>query len=230
MRAPADSSPVTRPLPGLLAALAALSLVACGGGEQEAAPEPREVGTGNGLTEYEVEAGGFSIAVPAGWETLSADVLLEAGELDVVAEENPKFEPYFRMLAGPDSPLKFVALDPVVRKGFATNLLVGVEDLPDGMTLGDYERATRLQIAALGTLQGKIEVGEAALPAGEARTMSYRTRLTVGGTATVFATRQYYLVDGGTGYVITFTTLPALVDAYADSFVRSAGTFRLLSR
>jgi hypothetical protein len=134
------------------------------------------------------------------------------------------------MLAGPDSPLKFVALDPDIRHGFATNLLVGVEDLPDGMKLDDYERATRLQISSLGTLRGEIEVGEAALPAGEARTMSYRMRLTVGGTETVFATRQYYLVDGDKGYVITFTTPPGLVDAYANSFVRSADTFRLLSR
>jgi hypothetical protein len=157
-------------------------------------------------------------------------VLLEAGDLMGVAEENPEFEPYFRMLAGPDSPLKFVALDPVVRNGFATNLLVGVEDLPDGMTLDEYERATRMQLAALGTVQGEIDVGEAALPAGEARTMSYRTRLTVAGEERVFASRQYYLVDGDKGYVITFTTLPNLAGEYADSFVRSADTFRLLSR
>ena len=38
------------------------------------------------------------------------------------------------------------------------------------------------------------------------------------------------LVDGDKGYVITFTTLPSLLDAYADSFVRSADTFRLISR
>lgn len=209
--------------------LTALSLAACGGSE-EAAEGPRQAGTENGLTVYEVDSGGFSIAVPAGWDTVSADDLLDSGDLDAVAEENPEFEPYFRMLAGPDSPLKFVALDPDVRQGFATNLLVGVEDLPDGMNLDDYERATRLQISSLGTLQGEIEVSEAALPAGEARTMSYRSRLTVGGTETVFATRQYYLVDGDKGYVITFTTLPGLVDAYANSFVRSADTFRLLSR
>jgi hypothetical protein len=209
--------------------LAALFLAACGGGE-EAAEGPRQAGTENGLTVYEVDSGGFSIAVPPGWDTVSADDLLDSGDLDVVAAENPEFEPYFRMLAGPDSPLKFVALDPDIRHGFATNLLVGVEDLPDGMKLDDYERATRLQISSLGTLQGEIEVGEAALPAGEARTMSYRMRLTVGGTETVFATRQYYLVDGDKGYVITFTTLPGLVDAYANSFVRSADTFRLLSR
>ena len=209
--------------------LAALFLAACGGGE-EAAEGPRQAGTEKGLTVYEVDSGGFSIAVPPGWDTVSADDLLDSGDLDVVAAENPEFEPYFRMLAGPDSPLKFVALDPDIRQGFATNLLVGVEDLPDGMKLDDYERATRLQISSLGTLQGEIEVGEAALPAGEARTMSYRMRLTVGGTETVFATRQYYLVDGDKGYVITFTTLPGLVDAYANSFVRSADTFRLLSR
>jgi hypothetical protein len=229
MRAPADLSVVSRALPLLIAALAALSLAACGG-EETAMDPPRKAGTENGLTVYEVDSGGFSIAVPPGWDTVSADDLLDSGDLDVVAEENPEFEPYFRMLAGPDSPLKFVALDPDIRQGFATNLLVGVEDLPDGMKLDDYERATRSQISSLGTLQGEIEVGEAALPAGEARTMSYRTRLTVGGTETVFATRQYYLVDGDKGYVITFTTLPGLVDVYANSFVRSADTFRLLSR
>jgi hypothetical protein len=229
MRAPADLCAVSRALRCLLAVLTALSLAACGGSE-EAAEGPRQAGTENGLTVYEVDSGGFSIAVPAGWDTVSADDLLDSGDLDVVAEENPEFEPYFRMLAGPDSPLKFVALDPDVRQGFATNLLVGVEDLPDGMNLDDYERATRLQISSLGTLQGEIEVSEAALPAGEARTMSYRSRLTVGGTETVFATRQYYLVDGHKGFVITFTTLPGLVDAYANSFVRSADTFRLLSR
>jgi hypothetical protein len=229
MRAPADLCAVSRTLPCLLAVLAALFLAACGGGE-EAAEGPRQAGTENGLAVYEVDSGGFSIAVPPGWDTVSADDLLDSGDLDVVAAENPEFEPYFRMLAGPDSPLKFVALDPDIRHGFATNLLVGVEDLPDGMKLDDYERATRLQISSLGTLQGEIEVGEAALPAGEARTMSYRMRLTVGGTETVFATRQYYLVDGDKGYVITFTTLPGLVDAYASSFVRSADTFRLLSR
>jgi hypothetical protein len=229
MRAPADLCAVSRTLPCLLAVLAALSLAACGGSE-EAAEDPRQAGTENGLTVYEVDSGGFSIAVPPGWDTVSADDLLESGDLDVVAEENPEFEPYFRMLTGPDSPLKFVALDPDIRQGFATNLLVGVEDLPDGMKLDDYELATRMQISSLGTLQGEIEVGKAALPAGEARTMSYRTRLTVGGTKTVFATRQYYLVDGDKGYVITFTTLPGLVDTYANSFVRSADTFRLLSR
>jgi hypothetical protein len=229
MQAPADLCAVSRALPLLLAVLAALSLAACGGAE-EATQGPRLAGTENGLTVYEVESGGFSIAVPPGWDTVSADDLLDSGGLDVVAEENPQFEPYLQMLAGPDSPLKFVALDPEIRQGFATNLLVGVEDLPDGMKLDDYERATRMQITALGTLKGKIEVGEAALPAGEARTMSYRSRITVGGTESVFATRQYYLVDGDTGYVITFTTLPSLLDAYADNFVRTADTFRLISR
>jgi hypothetical protein len=118
-----------------------------------------------------------------------------------------------------------VALDPEIRQGFATNLLVGVEDLPDGMKLDDYERATRMQINALGDPEGKIEVGEAALPAGEAPRCPTGRRSPSGarkassrrGTTTSWTRDK--------GYVITLTTLPSLLDACADSFVRSADTF-----
>ena len=107
----------------------ALLLAGCGAGS-EGADEPEAQRTTGGQTTYKVASAGISIAVPESWRTISADEFDKGGGMEDVIRETPALEPYVEAFQGPNSVLKFVAVDPKVRDEFATNLNVIVEELP----------------------------------------------------------------------------------------------------
>jgi hypothetical protein len=205
--------------------LVLLALAACGGGDDEpAAEQPVKTGESGGLDAYDVPAGGFSLSVPTSWKAATIDEVLDEEGLERVRQEDPELARLIEPLAQPGSPVKFVALDPNVREEFATNVNVYVEDVPEGVTRQEYFGASVDNLSeALGA--ESIEPETVQLPAGEARRVAYQQEAAGRQIAQV----SYIVFEEGTGYVITYSTLPQFAEEYADTFESSAQTFRLLS-
>ena len=61
--------------------------------------------------------------------------------VDRLSRENPRLAPFIRSLQTPNGPTKFIALDPAVREGFATNVNVVVAPVPSSMAFPAYRLA-----------------------------------------------------------------------------------------
>jgi hypothetical protein len=170
---------------------------------------------------HAVRGQGVSLAVPASWVAVDASIPEDA--LDKLRRENPKLAPYLGQLSGPGSAAKFLALDPAVRGGFATNVNVVVAPIPS-MTFDAYRTAI---VAEIRSIVGSAKVDQRAVTIGGVRgvRVSYPFRITVGRTYTV-ATLQYAFPRPGRSVVVTYTTLPRLKSPYAPTFARSAASIR----
>ena len=130
-------------------------------------------------------------------------------------------------LAQPNSPAKLLILDPHVQHGFASNVNVVRETIPNGMSLAKYGSETAGQITASGLTKTIARV-PATLPAGPAVRLRYSINIPSPKSGRVVtATDQYLFVRGSTGYVVTFTTTPALRAQYAPIFATSARSIQL---
>jgi hypothetical protein len=205
--------------------LVLLALAACGGGDDEPdAEQPEKTGESGGLAAYDVPAGGFSLSVPTSWKAATIDEVLDEEGLERVRQEDPELARVIEPLAKPGSPVKFVAIDPDVREEFATNVNVYVEDVPEGVTRQEYLGASVDNLSeALGA--ESLEQETVQLPAGEARRVTFEGEV----AGRKIAQLAYIVFEEGTGYVITYSTLPQFAEEYADTFESSAQTFRLLS-
>jgi hypothetical protein len=201
--------------------LAVLVLAACGGDDGE---EPQKVGETAGLTQYEVSSFGFSVGVPTSWETVSADDRPSEEELEEFFADDPQMRPFIDAMSGEDSLIKFMALDPDASGGFATNLNVVVESPPTGLTRQEYFEATRGQVDQL-LSEVEVEVDQVSLPAGQALRLSYDHSRTPNDMRV--SVIQYVLFEGGTGYTLTFTTLPTERSSRTPEFERSARSFQV---
>jgi hypothetical protein len=203
--------------------LIALLLAGCGFGG-ESAPEAV---VGDGLTRYEISSGRFSIGVPETWHATTSTQMKKAS-FKRFADQNPAFAAYAGAVAKKNSPFKFFAYDPVVRKRFATNLNVMVTPVPERVTPEKYKRSALAEAKAIA--HSRLESSEVELPAGKALRIEYRARFLLNGRRKAIATTQYALLLDNTSYVLTYTTLPALRSDYADWFKLSAESFQLNSR
>ena len=143
--------------------------------------------------------------------------------LDQMARENPKLAPFVRGLGGPNSPMKFIALDPNVRSGFATNVNVVVVPAPAGITFAQYRQALVAELRSIVT--GKIEQSVATIGGAQALRASYRLRISLGRTVTV-QTLQYAFLRPGPQRRRDVHDAPGLKGSYAATFRRSAASIR----
>jgi hypothetical protein len=203
--------------------LVLLALAGCGGGDDEpAAEQPQKTGEADGLAAYEVESGGFTLSVPEDWKAATIDEILNGDALDEIRKEDPDLARQIEPFAQPGSPVKFVALDPDVQDDFATNANVYVEEVPGGVTRDQYFEAS---LQKLTDAFGAPEQERVTLPGGEAVRVSYEQEIASGRKVAIV---QYILFEEGTGYVLTYTTLPDRSAEYAETFEASANTFELL--
>ena len=203
--------------------LIALLLAGCGFGA-ESAPEAV---VGDGLTRYEISSGRFSISVPETWHATTSSQMQKAS-FRRFADQNPAFAAYANAVAKKNSPFKFFAYDPVVRKRFATNLNVIVTPVPEGVTPEKYKRSALAEAKAIA--DSRLHSSEVDLPAGKALRIEYRFRFRLNSHRQGVATTQYALLLDNKSYVLTYTTLPALRSDYANWFRLSAESFQLNSR
>ncbi len=207
----------------IAALLACAALAGCGGSDDQ----PQRVGTSAGLIRHEVASHGFSIGVPPEWRVVSVEEALPEAEQERIARENPEFAPLLEGVSSGEGPIKLFAFDPAVHDRFATNVNVIAIGLPANATLGQFVKVNENQIKTFGARASGVESKPARLPAGPARRLAYRLRLTTGGRERTVATLQYLLVGGGKGYVVTFSTLPELSERYAPTFDRAVMSLRL---
>lgn len=175
----------------------------------------------DGFRRHVVRGHGVSLAVPASW--VAADSRLSPAVVDQLVRENPRLAPFLQPLSGGRSPMKFIALDPVVRSAFATNVNVVVAPLPAGLTFADYRRGLSGELRAIGArrLREKVVVVHGA----RALRLEYRFDITLGTRRTV-QTLQYGFLRPGRSVVVTYTTLPSVAARYAATFRRSAASIR----
>jgi len=171
---------------------------------------------------YAVRGEGISVAVPAAWAATAGGV--SQAVLERLARENPKLAPFVRGLGGPNSPMKFIALDPKVRDGFATNVNVVVVPARPGITFAQYRQAL---LAELRSVVGSEPIEQSVARIGGVRAVRfrYRLRLTFGRTITA-QTLQYAFLRPGRSVIVTYTTLPRFASTYMETFARSAASIR----
>jgi hypothetical protein len=173
------------------------------------------------FTRHAVRGQGVSLAVPASW--VAVDSRVPRAVVDRLGRENPRLAPFLGQLSAPNSPTKFLALDPVVRSGFATNVNVVVTPLPSGLTFDQYHRGVASQLRAIGARAVRQSV--VVMRGARAVRLQYRFTLRLG-TALTVQTLQYAFLLRGRSVVLTYTTLPALAGRYAATFRRSAASIR----
>jgi hypothetical protein len=171
---------------------------------------------------HAVKGQGVSLAVPTSWIAIESGI--PHSLVDRLSKQNPALAPYIDQLARPGSPMKFLALDPAVRNGFATNANVVVVPAPAGTTFDLYRVGILAGLRAL--KPGKITQRVVTIGGKRALRISYRFRITLGRTRTV-QTLQYAFLRGLRSIVVTYTTLPSLESRYAATFARSAASIRI---
>jgi len=213
----------------ILAVLLLVFLVeGCRGGEKRAATgaetRPTEAGTPAGFTVRTVRGEGFSIAVPKEWRSIDTATALRGESVQQFERDNPAAAAAVEALARPNSPMKFVAIDPS-GGGFATNVNVLVSRIPADVSFARWTAAETAQISALKPTE--LRKSEAQLPAGRAYRLRYHARLRIRGAPRDLAIHQYMVKRGPFLYVITFTTEAANEGGLTGTFEESARTFRL---
>ena len=174
------------------------------------------------FTRHAVKGQGVSLAVPASWIAIESGI--PKSLVDRLSKQNPNLAPYIDQLARPGSPMKFLALDPAVQTGFATNANVVIVPVPAGTTFDLFRVGI---VAGLQALKpGKMVQRVVTIGGKQALRVSYRFRITLGRTRTV-QTLQYAFLRGTRSIVVTYTTLPSLRSRYAGTFARSAASIRI---
>lgn len=184
-------------------------------------PLPRTEVVGGYL--YEVEEDGFEIAVPRRWVARSAAQVPDPRAIRRLSVDYPVIIGYFEALVG-DSPTRFVAAAPNLRKNFATNLTVTIEEVEAGTTTEQYEEETYAEIlSTAANVRGEIRRSDAQLPVGPVRVLRYERSFS---DEIALETRHYFFVDGERAFALTYST--ALPDPAFDAVVeRSTESFRL---
>lgn len=169
---------------------------------------------------HAVRGQGVSLAIPAAWKAIDAS--LSEPALRKLERENPKLAPYIRQLSGPNSAAKFLAFDPTLRSGFATNVNVVAVAIPSV----SFEQYRTALVAEIRSIAGSTPKSSVVTIGGQrALRLDYRLRLTVSAPLTV-QTLQYAFQRTGRSVVVTYTTLPSLKSRYATTFARSAASIR----
>jgi hypothetical protein len=168
---------------------------------------------------------GVSVGVPASWVALSGRELRTGALLKRLARENPQLAPFVQAFLQSGSSVKFVALDPRVRSGFATNVNVVSVPVPGNVSLDRYRAVLLNELRAV-TRGAEISDSVVTIGGEAAVRLSYRLRLTAAGKAFTVQTLQYAFLRSGKSVVFTYTTLPRYAGTYAATFKASAQSIR----
>lgn len=176
----------------------------------------------SGYRRHSVPQATVSLSVPASWVVI--DRRLPADVVDRLLRENPSLAPFMQSLRPPNSPTKFIALDPAARKGFATNVNVVAAPVPSWMTFPYYRKALPLEVRNIA--RGRVQTRAVTIHDAHAVRLLYHLPLHYGGRTFTVQTLQYAFLRRGRSVVVTYTTLPALAGRYARTFASSAATIR----
>jgi hypothetical protein len=233
-RAPRLRRSATGDVPLVRRVLAVLPLIVfaagCGGGGEQAKPATNVDTVGStprtpaGYTVRRVRDQGFAVAVPKRWRSIDAATALSGAAVKQFAQENPAAAGAVEALSRPNSPMKFVAIDPSA-VAFATNVNVLVSPIPAGIPFDRWTKAQATQVQALHPTH--VTQGPVQLPPGKAYRLAYRAKLMIRGGPRELAIHQYMVKRADRLYVITYTTEAAEEARWTKTFDRSAHTFEL---
>jgi hypothetical protein len=151
------------------------------------------------LARVEVEAEGFSIGVPKGWEVVDQSA---------------------------DSPLLLEAVALVAEQGFFSNMNV-VAGAPRGsLSMVQWAAALRAEVATLSIVGGTLTSKIVKLKAGNAVRLTYRLKTADGRQVSI---TQFAIDGKEAAYVLTYTSATTLAGKYASLFAASANSFTLSS-
>jgi hypothetical protein len=179
------------------------------------------------LKRYQVDGAGVSFAVPRSWVALNGRQIRTQALLDQLARENPRLAPYIRSFVQTGSPVRFIALDPALKGGFATNANVVSLAVPGNITFAQYREVLLTQLRAL-TQGARIADTEVRIGGERALRLRYRLRLTVSGRTITVQTLQYAFLRNRKSTVFTYTTSPGSAASYARTFEASAKSIRFV--
>ena len=199
---------VRRRLPCLLCLVV---LAGCGGGS-----DSQPVTVPKGFTVRTVEKPSFSLALPAAWRSFGDRSHTSARK---VAGNNERLRTELETLAGSDSPIKLVAVDPAAGRRFYTNMNVLQTQVPSKLSFDDMARTETTQISRASGVKD-IRQQVTGVPAGRTLRLTYRPRANA-------VVQQYFVRHGDLLYVLTYTTRAADTARYAKTFDQSAHTFQV---
>jgi hypothetical protein len=166
-----------------------------------------------------------SFGIPNAWLAVDGRTLLSQANLNKLARQNPDLAPFINMLAQAGPVLKFVAFDPVVRQGFATNVNVVSAPFPGAATFAAFRQAMLAQLRSLKP-SGGIDDSVVRIDGQRAVRVTFRFKLRAGARTFTVQTLQYAFLRGGKSVVFTYTTTPRDAGRYAGPFQASAASIR----
>jgi hypothetical protein len=149
-----------------------------------------------------------------------------SGGLKQFRKANPQLGSELEALARPNSPIKLVAVDPKLERGFATNLNLLVTEIPSGIEFDQWTSVQVAEIEKVQTVKG-LKREETQLRPGRALHLSYRVSFKRPSGSFVAFVHQYMVKNDGFLYVLTYSTLPSTEPKYKKTFADSARSFRL---
>lgn len=189
----------------------------------------------NGWTEYAVPENGFALSVPTTWQRLPVKPQELEAALEAVRQSNPELA---NVLGTNGSTLmqngiKFWAFDltPDTRQsGFATNVTLTRQTLPNSVSLDTFVSINLNQLQALTTRNSEIVHERVSLGGVPAERVRYLLALNGDGAPLTAAINQYLVVNGQAAYVLTYATRTDLIDKYASVFDQSAASLRFIGQ
>jgi hypothetical protein len=196
----------------LTAFVLATFVSACGGESQPSA--------GGKWARHDVRDSSASVALPEEWKVMKD---FDEESIADFTKENEKFAPYVEPLLRNDV-FKLFAIDPDIQEEFATNMNVIVSPVDQPLIEWvERESVTARRIAVPGSLKSSY----VQTPEGEAAKLEWLVDLKSGGETRRMRSLQYLFQRDGTGYVLTFSTLPSLATKYDPTFTKSARSFQI---
>ena len=190
------------------------------------AASPSAGGSASTWRPYRITRLGAALDLPRSWSDITRRTPEVQRRLKAIEQQNPLLGPSIRSLRASGA-IAFLAADldaGSVRSGFLTNLNVIGAAAP-GASIGALRRVLLRELRKAG-VQGPIRTRIVSTRAGRALEARYRFEITASATLIRTATTQYYVLRGGTLYVLTYTTAPGERGRYAGIFARSGRSFR----
>ena len=160
----------------------------------------------------------FSIQLPKRWRSLDRRSALRRSRLRRFSRTNPRLRAELQAFAGPNSPIKLLAVSPA-GAAFRANMNVIQTHVPKSLSFDELSKNEATQIKLVSVVHD-LRQSTVELAAGRALRLVYRVRQ----NGVVF---QYFVRHETFLYVLTYTASLAAASHYAGIFDVSARTFML---
>jgi hypothetical protein len=190
-----------------------------------------------GWTLATVRKEGFAIGLPPGWITFDLSQNDLESAFAEMAQANPAMASALsgQIASMASQGIKLYAIEnssSYAATGFATNLNVIKEPVPDGMDLDQLSKQSLDETKKQLNLSQDIKFFKNRLNinSGEAERVQYTLNLNVPNGKTITASfSQYMAINGGNAYILTYTTTDAQFDQYSETFDKSARSLTFLA-